>query len=75
MSFSLEKRMYQGIKNEIPGISLAIRMKIDRRFCLKRVIEYAAGNPMTSEKATAEIPIIEELIKYLRKFCSLKTRS
>jgi hypothetical protein len=67
--------MYHGIRKEMPGIRRAINMNIDNRFCLNRAIEYAAGRPIRSENATAEMPIIEEFMKYLRKFCSLKTLS
>jgi hypothetical protein len=65
--------MYQGIRNEIPGMSLATSIKIESLFCPNLAIEYAAGSPIKSDNNTAPNPTMLEFIKYSKKFCSPKT--
>ena len=59
--------MYQGIKNEMPGIRRAISMNRAVFFMLFLATAYAAGRPSTRDIPTEATATIVEFFMYLRK--------
>jgi hypothetical protein len=70
---SFEKMINHGIKNEIPGTSLAIIINKETFFCLYHEIEYAAGKPSNKDSIVEATAMIVLFLRYRPYSFSTKT--